>query len=133
MGVKSLVCSEVHLGDCNWQFKEQNRIDLEWKKKYPNAWHMVRVNRTFMRTFISVIYINVKSQFLLGLMVKSVWKGLHWNVMLGRGLGSVENTGLQIQSMAEHQSLQSSSLISDIYLWINLLTHFPFLFFPSPL
>ena len=33
--------------------------------------------------------------------------------MLGRGLGSVENTGLQIQSMAEHQSLQYSSLISD--------------------
>lgn len=67
------MCSEVHLGDCNWQFKEQNRIDLEWKKKYPNAWHMVRVNSTFMGTFISVIYINVKSQFLLGLMVKSVW------------------------------------------------------------
>lgn len=74
---------------------------------------MVRVNSTFMKTFISFIYINVKSQFLLGLMVKRVWKVLHWNVMLGRGLGSVENIGLQIQSMAEHQSLQYSSLISD--------------------
>ena len=74
---------------------------------------MVRANSTFMKTFISVIYINVKSQFLLGLMVKRVWKVLHWNVMLGRGLGSVENTSLQIQSMAEHQSLQYSSLISD--------------------